>query len=188
MNKKLDGFIICFSAGAENQNIARSTHLGWMNGYFNCQKMSSTFHSIAPPEADEQIHLPFDAVEHAELIQCLRKLGEGKKWIFQNRAGTPIDHTNARRRYLKPAAAAVGVQIGGWHDFRHTLPRTLRPAGVHPVLLRHTLGHSKLDAGDERVRQSRSREYRRQAQTGRQEVAGQRCAAKGFATKHSETS
>jgi integrase len=94
---------------------------------------------------DEQIHMPLDPVAHAELIQRLRKLGEGKKWIFQNRAGTPIDHTNARRRYLKPAAAAVGVQIGGWHDFRHTLSRTLRRAGVHPVVIKDTLGHSKVD-------------------------------------------
>jgi len=94
---------------------------------------------------DEQIHMPLDPVEHAELIQRLRKLGEGKKWIFQNRAGTPIDHNNGRRRYLKPAAAAVGVQIGGWHDFRHTLSRTLRRAGVHPVVIKDTLGHSKVD-------------------------------------------
>jgi hypothetical protein len=49
------------------------------------------------------------------------------------------------RRYLKPAAAAVGVQIGGWHDFRHTLSRTLRRAGVHPVVIKDTLGHSKVD-------------------------------------------
>jgi len=94
---------------------------------------------------DEQIHMPLDPVEHAELIQRLRKLGEGKKWIFQNRAGTPIDHNNGRRRYLKPAAAAVGVNIGGWHDFRHTLSRTLRRAGVHPVVIKDTLHHSKVD-------------------------------------------
>jgi integrase len=41
---------------------------------------------------DEQIHMPLDPVEHSELIQRMRKLGEGKKWIFQNRAGTPLDH------------------------------------------------------------------------------------------------
>jgi integrase len=93
----------------------------------------------------EQIHMPLDPVEHAELIQRLRKLGEGKKWIFQSRAGTPIDHNNARKRYLKPAAGAVGVQIGGWHDFRHTLSRTLRRAGVHPVVIKDTLHHSKVD-------------------------------------------
>ena len=94
---------------------------------------------------DEQIHLPLDPVEHAGLIQRLRRLGEGKKWIFQNRAGTPIDYNNGRRRYLKAAAAAVGVQIGGWHDLRHTLNRTLRRAGVHPVVIKDILGHSKVD-------------------------------------------
>ena len=37
------------------------------------------------------------------------------------------------------------MQIGGWHDFRHTLSRTLRRAGVHPVVIKDTLGHSKVD-------------------------------------------
>lgn len=100
---------------------------------------------IVPLKEDEQIHMPLDPVEHAELIQRLRKLGEGKKWIFQSREGTPVDYNNARKRHLKPAAAAVGVQIGGWHDFRHTLSRILRRAGVHPVVIKDTLGHSKVD-------------------------------------------
>lgn len=96
---------------------------------------------------DEQIHMPLDPNDywHAELIRRLLKLGEGKKWIFQSRAGTPIDHNNARKRHLKPAATAVGVQIGGWHDFRHTLSRTLRRAGIHPVVVRDTLHQSKVD-------------------------------------------
>jgi hypothetical protein len=38
--------------------------------------------------------------------------------------------------YLKPAAAEVGLQIGGWHDLRHTLNRTLLRAGVHPVVIK----------------------------------------------------
>jgi integrase len=58
---------------------------------------------------------------------------------------TPADHNNARGRLLKRAATAVGVEIGGWHDFRHTLSRTLRRAGVHPVVVRDTLSHSKVD-------------------------------------------
>lgn len=96
---------------------------------------------------DEQIHMPLDPDDywHAELIRRLRKLGEGKKWIFQSRAGTPMDHNNVRKRHLKPAATAVGVQIGGWHDFRHTLSRTLRRAGVHPAVVRDTLHQSKVD-------------------------------------------
>lgn len=93
---------------------------------------------------------------HAKLIRRLRKLGEGKKWIFQSRAGTPADHNNARKRHLKPAAVGGGVQIGGWHDFRHRQSRTLRRAGVHPVVVRDTL-HEQGRFGDERVRQSQHR-------------------------------
>ena len=37
------------------------------------------------------------------------------------------------------------MQIGGWHDFRHTLSRALRRAGVHPVVIKDTLGQSKVD-------------------------------------------
>jgi len=37
------------------------------------------------------------------------------------------------------------VEIGGWHDFRHTLSRTLRRAGIHPVVIKDTLHHSKVD-------------------------------------------
>lgn len=52
---------------------------------------------------------------------------------------------NARKRYLNPSAAALGLQVGSWHDFRHTLTRTLRRTGVHPVVIKDTLHHSKVD-------------------------------------------
>jgi integrase len=60
----------------------------------------------------------------------MRSLGEGQKWIFRSRANTPIAQRNARRRYLHPAAKAMGIKVGGWHDFRHTLKRQMRRAGV----------------------------------------------------------
>ncbi len=98
-------------------------------------------------ELKEQIHMPLDPDDpwHAELIRRVRELGRGKTWIFQSRRKTPADHNKARRRHLKPAAIAVGVEIGGWHDFRHTLSRTLRHAGVHAVVIKDTLHHSKVD-------------------------------------------
>jgi hypothetical protein len=33
-------------------------------------------------------------------------------------------------------------------DFRHTLKRQMRRAGVHPVVVRDTLGHSKVEQQD----------------------------------------
>jgi integrase len=78
-----------------------------------------------------------------------RALGVGRKWVFQSRTGTPINSGNVRRRFLHPAAAAVGVKIGGWHDFRHTLTRMMRRAGVNAVVVSGTLGHKKVELAAE---------------------------------------
>jgi integrase len=96
----------------------------------------------------EQV-LPLDATVHADLICRLRTLGEGQKWVFPSRAGTPISPGNARRRYLHPAAKAIGVKIGGWHDFRHTLVRTMRRGGVNPVVISGVVGHKSVELAAE---------------------------------------
>src|ERR1022692_3542303 len=93
--------------------------------------------------------LPLDSVVHADLIRRIRALGDGQKWVFQSRSGTPINSGNVRRRFLHPAAAAVGVKIGGWHDFRHTLIRKMRKAGVHPVVVSGTVGHKRVELAPE---------------------------------------
>jgi integrase len=101
---------------------------------------------VIPLEKEECY--PLDAVVHAELLQRLRSLGAGAKWILHGRTGEPVDLGNARKRHLHPAAASIGVVIGGWHDFRHTLKRQMRRAGVDPVVVRDTLGHSKVEQQD----------------------------------------
>jgi len=99
-------------------------------------------------EAEEQV-LPLDQPEHAELVRRLRALGADHEWVFRSCNGTPLDPGNARRRYLHPAAQAVGIKIGGWHDFRHTLIRTMRKAGVHPVVISGTVGHKRVELAPE---------------------------------------
>jgi len=100
-------------------------------------------------EEDQIQVLPLDQPEHAELVRRLRTLGGNHKWVFRSRKGTPLDPGNARRRYLHPAAQAVGVKIGGWHDFRHTLIRKMRKAGVHPVVVSGTVGHKRVELATE---------------------------------------
>jgi integrase len=100
-------------------------------------------------ELEEEQLLPLDQPEHAELVRRLRSLGEGHEWVFHSRKGTPINPGNARRRYLHPAAKAVGVQIGGWHDFRHTLIRKMRRGGVHPVVVSAVVGHKRVELAPE---------------------------------------
>ena len=74
--------------------------------------------------------------------RMLRIAGE---WIFYSRAGTPIDDGNALRRYVRPACEELGIEIGGWHDFRHTLTTKLRKDGTHPRVIADIMGHTKVN-------------------------------------------
>ena len=81
--------------------------------------------------------LPLDPV----LVSRMLQLGSGE-WIFRSSNNTPIDPGNALRRYIRPAAKALGISIGGWHDLRHTLNTTLRRDGVDPGVRPRILGQS----------------------------------------------
>lgn len=85
---------------------------------------------------------------HADLIRRLRALGVGHQWAFHSRKGTPVDLGNARRCYLHPAAAAIGVVIGGWHDFRQTLVRMMRRGGENPVVISGVVGHKSVEMAE----------------------------------------
>ena len=45
---------------------------------------------------------------------------------------------------MHKAAAAICIEVGGWHDFRHTLVRKMRKAGVHPVVVSGVVGHKSV--------------------------------------------
>lgn len=84
--------------------------------------------------------LPLDL----NLLERMRKLGNSE-YVFCSRVGTPINPGNGMKRYVHPVAKELGIELGGWHDFRHTLTTTLRRSGVHPVTVSGVLGHSKVD-------------------------------------------
>jgi hypothetical protein len=48
------------------------------------------------------------------------RLVRGKEFVFSSRRGTPVNPGTALRRFIRPAADALGRSLGGWHDFRHT--------------------------------------------------------------------
>ena len=48
-----------------------------------------------------------------------------------------------------PRTKPVGVKIGGWHDFRHTLVRKMRRGGVHPVVVSAVVGHKSVELAPE---------------------------------------
>ena len=79
----------------------------------------------------------------AALVSRMRQLGEGS-WVFRSRGGTALNPGNALRRYIRPVAAELGIPLGGWHDFRHTLTTTMRRNGVHPKVISGILGHTRV--------------------------------------------
>jgi integrase len=100
-------------------------------------------------ELEKEQVLPLDSPEHDELIRRLRALGAGHEWVFNSRKGTPINPGNARRRHLHPAAEAIGIKVGGWHDFRHGLQRAMRDKQVDPVIRAGVMDHRKVELGPE---------------------------------------
>jgi integrase len=84
--------------------------------------------------------LPIDPI----LMERIEKLGRGE-WVFRSRTGTSLNPGNALKRYIRPAAKELGISLGGWHDFRHTLSTKLRRSGVHPKVVSDILGHKKVN-------------------------------------------
>jgi hypothetical protein len=46
---------------------------------------------------------------------------------------------------VRPAFRELGIEIGGWHDFRHSVTAMLRRSGTHPKVVSDILGHSKVN-------------------------------------------
>lgn len=79
----------------------------------------------------------------SELLERMKTLGAGE-WVFRSREGTPVNPGNALNRYVRPVAKELGIAIGGWHDFRHTVTTTMRRNKEHPKVGSGILGHSKV--------------------------------------------
>ena len=93
-------------------------------------------------EPREQRHIP---IMDEVLLNRLRNLEAGRKWMFESRVGTPVNPNNIRRRFLKPAAKELGIPLCGWHDFRHSLTTEMRRNGTHPKVISDLLGHKKVN-------------------------------------------
>lgn len=79
--------------------------------------------------------------ERASLHLRTRRTANSE-WVFQFRNGTPLDPKNAGNRYLRPAVRKLGIALGGWHDFRHTLATQLLKHRHSTKMVSELLGHS----------------------------------------------
>jgi integrase len=92
-----------------------------------------------PKTRSSDRHIPIPAA----LLARLHTLGNGG-WIFRTSVGTPLDPRNAMNRFLRPAAKAIGIEIGGWHSFRHAFSTQL--LRKYPVkVVSEILGHSDIE-------------------------------------------
>jgi integrase len=82
-----------------------------------------------------------------ELVSDLRRLrtrtpfGKDDDPVFASKRGTPPNHGNIFRRYLKPAAEEVGAGWAGFHTFRHTAASLLFARGANVKQVQRFLGH-----------------------------------------------
>jgi len=61
--------------------------------------------------------------------------------VFANSAGSPLAHSNFRRRVWLPALAATGLAGVHLHDLRHTGNQLMANAGANPKELMVRMGH-----------------------------------------------
>ena len=108
-----------------------------------CRRIYGGNADTAKSEAAER-NLPISPT----LLSRMKSLGEGE-WVFRSRTGTPVNPGNALKRYVRPAAKELGIALGGWHDFRHTLNTTLRKRGWSARVRADILGHSNLKTTEE---------------------------------------
>ncbi len=87
------------------------------------------------PKSERRLPMP------ASLLARLRLLG-GTDWVFRNRDNGPINPGNTLKRYVRPVVKELGIPIGGWHDFRHTLVTGLRKKKWAVKVISEIVGHS----------------------------------------------
>jgi len=74
------------------------------------------------------------------LRERLKALGNTGEWIFHARGGGPLNPGNALKRYIRPVAKELNVDLGGWHDFRHTVATSMLRAGHGVKVVRNCWG------------------------------------------------
>jgi integrase len=98
-------------------------------------------HSFGPPKSRAGVRI----VDFPERI--VPDVREHLAWVpslalvFASSTGSPLSHSNFRRRVWLPALAAVGLEGVHLHDLRHTGNQLTANAGANPRELMARMGH-----------------------------------------------
>ena len=115
-------------------------------------------HSFGPPKSRAGIRV----VDFPELI--VPDVREHLVWVpssalvFATSTGSPLSHSNFRRRVWLPALAAVGLEGVHLHDLRHTGNQLTANAGANPRELMTRMGHDSERAALIYLHSSRARQ------------------------------
>lgn len=77
----------------------------------------------------------------APVLERMRNLG-GIEYVFRSRMGTPVNPGNALKRYVRPIAKELGIDLDGWHAFRRSVATALLRSGESAKLVSGILGNS----------------------------------------------
>jgi integrase len=75
------------------------------------------------------------------LLERLKALGKTGEWIFHAGGVASLNPGNALKRYTRPVATELNIDLGGWHDFRHTVATSMLRAGHGVKVVSELLGH-----------------------------------------------
>jgi integrase len=74
-------------------------------------------------------------------LEALREEGEPGKWVFESRAGTPLDPSNAYH-LLQRIGKEAGIDNFRPHDARHSALTMLARSGIGPAQIQAFAGHA----------------------------------------------
>lgn len=99
-------------------------------------------YSFGPPKsrAGRRV-VAFPNLITADLRQHIEALPKDAPLVFVSTTGTPLAHSNFRRRVWLPALDAAGLPGIHFHDLRHTGNQLIANAGANPRELMARMGH-----------------------------------------------
>jgi transposase len=103
---------------------------------------------------------PWASRRRHDLLELLDRLNPTIAELSQAVEREAENNPEAQRLNTHPGVGALTAlafvliigdleRFGGWHDFRHTLIRKMRKAGVHPVVVSGTVGHKRVELAPE---------------------------------------
>jgi integrase len=116
-------------------------------------------HSFGPPKSRAGVRVvDFPELIVPDLREHLAWLPSSAALVFASSAGTPLAHSNFRRRVWLPALAAAGLEGIHMHDLRHTGNQLTANAGANPKELMARMGHDSERAAMIYLHSSRERQ------------------------------